>query len=288
MAEASKRMISGLVMAVLIFSFMTAMLFAHEGSTDAEVLEPVTFSVENGGSVNLGTIGPGQTLFITVNGKAIGLEGREANWGVLGVVETPASWTSGDSKVFAQRMQATVTADKFAKDGTYKVKFILTECEKKEEKCEAKQGLGSVTFYGTLSISKSVLSTVMPKTEIVTGVGQPARYDLVIENKGTANDVFEIASEGVPAWSLKKNVHVPAGGKVITFYEIATKEEKEYTPIIRIKSLSSDELKKEYTVSFVSRSDVIGDIRATKNGVLLFPIILEPLYSLMGILGYVI
>jgi len=165
---------------------------------------------------------------------------------------------------------------------------VLTECEHKEEKCEAKQGLGSVTFYGTIGVNRAVLATTIPKTAIAIGVGQPARFDIVIENKGSANDVFEISSEGVPTWEFKKNLHVPAGGRVITFYEFVSKEEKEYAPMITIKSLSSDELKQVYAVSFISRSDVVGDIRAIKNGVLLFPIVLEPLYSLLGILGYAI
>jgi hypothetical protein len=283
------RVADGRIALVVAFMLIISpgMLFAQTAQR-AEVIAPVVFSVEDGGSVSLGTIGPGQTLYITIKGKAIGNEGREANWGVLGVLETPALWNSSDSKVLAREMQATVTPDKLAKDGTYRIKLILTECEHKEEKCEAKQGLGAVTFYGVINVKRDVLATSMPKTAITTGVGQPARYDLIIENKGSANDVFEITSEGVPTWSFKKNVHVPAGGKVITFYELASKEEKEYSPTITIKSLSSDELKHAYNISFVSRSDVVGDIRATKNGVLLFPIVLEPLYSLLGIFGYVI
>jgi len=269
---------------------MTLVIMASivSAASAAEVFEPFASTVQDGGTVNLGTIGPGQTLAITVNGVAPGLGGEQGNWGVLGVLETPNGWSGFDSAVFAKRMRATVKADPGAADGVYTVKFILTECESKDEICEAKHGLGSVTFFGTIRVSRSVLATAVPTTEVTTGVNQPARYTVVIENRGNANDVFEISAEGVPAWNFKKSVHVPAGGRLNTFYEIAVNEEKSYLPTITIKSISSDELKQSYDVSLVSKSDLAGDVRATKNGVLLFPAILEPLYSLMGILGYVV
>jgi len=274
---------SGIVAMTLLV--MASIVLAQSA---AEVLEPFALTVQDGGTVNLGTIGPGQTLAVTVNGVAPGKGGEQANWGVLGVLETPNGWSGFDSAVFAKRMRATVKADPGAADGVYTVKFRLTECESKSESCEAKQGLGSVTFFGTIRVSKSVLATGMPVTAVTTGVNQPARYTINIENRGNANDVFDISAEGVPAWSFKKSVHVPAGGKLTTFYEMVVNEEKTYLPTITIKSVSSDELKQSYDVSLISKSDLAGDMRATKNGVLLFPMTLEPLYSLMGILGYIV
>lgn len=270
-------------LALAVFVMFVAMPLAF--ASVAEVLEPVAVNVNDGETVFLGTIGPGQTLFITVNGKAIGNEGREANWGVLGVMEVPTGWEGFDSVPLARQMRATVKADPTARDGTYKVKFLLTECERKNMQCEPKQGLGSVTFYGTVAISKNVLASSVINNVAEAGVGQPARYNIVIENKGSASDVFEISSSGVSAWSYNKTVHVAPSEKVITFYEFVLNEEKEYTPTIIIKSKSSELIKNEFDVGLIVKSDIIGDIRATKNGVLIFPVILEPLYSLLGILA---
>lgn len=265
--------------------FLTSMVLAQQV---AQVLEPVAVSVQNGGTVNLGTIGPGQTLAVTVNGTAIGNKGLEANWGVLGVMSTPNGWTGFDSAVFAKNMKATIKADPDAANGVYTVEFKLTECQQKNENCTPEQGLGSVTFYGTINVSSDVLVTSMPITNITTGVNQPARYPVIIENNGNADDVFQIYATGVPGWNFTKSVFVPAGGTVNTFYEIAVNEESSYLPTIVIQSSSSNQLSQSYTVALVCKSNLVGDLQATKNGVLLFPIVLEPLYSLMGIFGYVV
>ena len=257
-------------------------------AADAKILEPVVLTVSDGETVDLGTIGPGQTLSITVKGTDIGKNGLEANWGVLGVLEVPSGWQGFDSLVYAKNMKASIKADPNAPDGVYIVKLILTECENKNEICEAKQGLGKVTFYGRVKINRNVMVTNVPLTMVTTGVGQPARYPITIENKGSANDVFEIYAEGIPAWNIKKTIYVAAGEKVNTFYEIAMNEEKEYKPSIIIKSISSDRLKQTYDVDLAIKSDIIGDIKATKNGILIFPLTLEPLYTLIGILGYII
>lgn len=274
-----KSAVPNLLFIMLLFS---AVAFA----ASVEMIEPVVASVSDGDVVNLGTIGPGQTLAITVNGKAVGKDGLQANWGILGVMELPNGWSGFDSKVYAQSMRSTIKAEPTAADGNYMIKFKLTECESVNEECEAKQGLGSVTFFGRITVSRDVLSTSAQIASITTGVGQPARYPLVIENKGSASDVFEISAEGVPAWDIKKTVHVAAGQTHNTFYEIAVDEEKEYAPTIIVKSLSSDELKHSHDVKLNVKSDVIGDIKASKNGILLFPIALEPLYTVVGLLGY--
>ncbi len=273
--------VSKLAFALMLFSALAM-------AASIEMIEPVVATVSDGDVVNLGTIGPGQTLAVTVNGKAVGKDELEANWGILGVMETPDGWSGFDSKVYAQNMRATVKAEPAAADGNYMVKFKLTECESANEECEAKQGLGSVTFFGRITVSREVLSTSVQTSSITTGVGQPARYPLTIENKGSASDVFEISAKGVPAWGIKKTVHVAAGQTIGTFYEIAVNEEKEYSPTIIVKSLSSDELKHNHDVKLNVKSDVVGDIKASKNGILLFPITLEPLYTMVGLLGYFI
>lgn len=280
---ANKILKSGVIAVTLIF--MASVLFAQ---SVAQVLGPITTTVQDGGTVNLGTIGPGQTLAITVNGIATGCGGAQANWGVLGALQTPNGWIGTDSKVYAKQMRATITADPNATDGTYMAKFILTECQNKTENCVSHECLGSLTFFGTIQVNRSVLVTAMPITAITTGVNQPARYPVVIENNGNANDVFQISAAGVPGWNYTKSVYVAAGDNVTTFYEIAVGEEQSYLPTITIQSISSDELKQNYDISLIAKSNLAGDISATKNGVLLFPMTLEPLYSLMGILGYMI
>jgi len=264
------------IVSFVVFSLLVGTVFA----VTAEILGPTAVNVSDGGTLNLGKIGPGQTIDIVANGVAqdarFGLEGR---WQILRVVTVPAGWQGFDSKELATTMKAGVKAAPDARDGEYKITFRLEEDPNKQ------QELGSVTFQANVVVSRSVITATIPQDTAITGVGQPARYTIILKSTSIANDVFEISAEDVPAWSYKKFVHVPAGGTVNTFYEIVANEEKEYKPTIVIKSQASNETQISKQVSLAVKSDLIGDIKATKNGVLIFPIVLESLYSLLGIIG---
>ena len=264
----------------LVLFAVFSMLIGSVLAANAELIEPIAMSVSDGGVVNLGRIGPGQTIDIVVNGVAadarFGMEGR---WQILKVIDAPAGWQGFDSKELATTMKAGVKAAPDAKDGEYRVTFRL------EEDPNQQQGLGAVTFQVVITVSRNVISATFQKQAVVTGVGQPARYPITLKSTSIASDVFVISAEDVPSWNYVKTVHLPAGGSVNTFYEIVANEEKEYKPIIVITSHSSDEIKISKEVSMAVKSDLIGDIKATKNGILIFPIVLEPLYSLLGIIG---
>ena len=263
---------------ILLISFVSLFLAGTVLAANAELIEPFVTNVANGGVINLGTIGPGQTIDIVVNGIAIGERG-EGRWQILRVVNLPPGWQGFDSKELATRMKAGLKAANNANEGEYKIGFRL------EEDPNHQMGLGSVDFQVALTVSRNVVSATFPKQMVDTGVGQPARYSIIIKSKSAANDIFEISAENVSSWEYRKAVHVPAGGTVTTFYEIVANEEKEYNPVIVIKSQSSDDIKISQVLKLAVKSDVVGDIKATKNGVLIFPIVLEPLYSLLGIIG---
>lgn len=269
----------------IIASFLLIVLSASMAhAAVAEVLGPIQANVGDGGAIYLGKIGPGQTIYITVKGTTTtgGKFGVGGTWQILRVLETPAGWESSPSKEMAAQMQATVKAAPDAPDGRYRVQLRL------EEDVTKQQQLGSVTFYATIDVDKGVLGTAFLQKNIETGVGQPARYEIVVENKGKASDVFEIKSMGLPAWAFEKAIHVPAEKSVRTFYEFTANEEGTYEPVITIASKSSSLITAEQKVKLTIRSNVAGDIKATRNGVLLFPAVLEPLYALLGLIGYVI
>ena len=250
----------------------------------AEVISPISTKVGDGETIYLGKIGPGQMIDVVVSGKTTtgGRWGIGGTWQILRVLEVPSGWEGFDSKEMATQMKAAIKASPTAQDGRYIIKLRL------EEDVTKQQQLGSVTFYVTVDISKDVMSSLILKKTLEIGVGQPARYDIVIENKGKASDVFEISSAGVSGWNYKKIIHVPAEKSVTTFYEFTSNEEKSYEPTLTIKSQSSDLIKSEHQLKLTVKSDVVGDIKATKNGVLIFPTVLEPLYTLLGLIGYTI
>jgi len=271
----------------VLFCLTVVLLFAAVFSTVsnaavAEVLSPTVASVENGGSIYLGKIGPGQTVYVTVRGTTTtgGRYGLGGTWQILRVVELPEGWEGFDSKEMATQMQAGIKAASDAADGRYRVKLAL------EEDVTKQQQLGNVLFYVTLDVDKNVLRATFPQKETNTGVGQPARYEIIIENTGKASDIFDISSTGVPNWNFTKTIHIPAEKTVTTFYEFTVNEEGEYQPTIQITSQSSNLIASQQNVKVTVKSNLEGDIKATKNGVLIFPTVLEPLYALLGLIGH--
>ena len=249
----------------------------------AEVLEPIERNVTDGENVYLGKIGPGQTLYITVYGKARtgGKFGKGGTWQILRVVSVPEGWEGYNSKEMATYMQATIKPAKNARDGRYTITMRLEEDETKQ------QELGSVTFFVTVDVDKNVILYNVLDKEIEVGVGQPARVRITITNTGKASDVVEISSEGLlmPEYLQKKYVYVPAGKEISTYYEFISDEEKRYEPKLKIISKSSDLISHEEILNITVKSNLIGDIKATKNGILLFPSILDTFYSLIAIIG---
>ena len=285
MAEQSKKLlglIQYLVFGMFIFLFLS-LISPISMAAFTEVLEPITLKVQDNETVYLGKVGPGQTIDIVVKGEAPEGTGRYnlgGRWQILRILEIPKGWTGFNSAEMAIKMKAIVKVAENAPDGEYTIKLRL------EEDTTEQQELGSVTFFAKVKVSKDVMDSGVVDNRIEAGVGQPARYKIVIVNTGSASDVFEISSTGVPTWEFEKAIHIPAGKAITTFYEIVANEEKEYKPVLTIKSKSSEDIIEVHNLQLTVKSNVIGDIIATKNGVLVFPIILEPLYSLLGIIGY--
>jgi hypothetical protein len=264
---------------IAFFVLLTSISFA----VYAEVLEPIEKNVTNGENVYLGKIGPGQTLYITVYGKARtgGKFGKGGTWQILRVVSVPDGWEGYNSKEMATYMQATIKPAKDAKDGRYTIAMRLEEDETKQ------QELGNVAFFVTVDVDKSVLSYNVIDKDLEVGVGQPARVRIKIANAGKASDVVEISSEGIamPEDLKKKSVYVPAGKEISTYYEFISEEEKRYEPILKITPASSGLMSYEEKLNITVKSNLIGDIKATKNGILLFPSILDTFYSLIALIG---
>ena len=148
-------------------------------------------------------------------------------------------------------------------------------------------GLGNMTIYAIVNVSKEVFDIDISPTLVQTGVGQPAIYYITIRNTGAASDPFEIrVKEGqLPAWRFRKSVLVNYGSERVIPYEVVLNEEGEKTFTITVESLSSPQIYKEETLVIESRSSLITDWKATTHGLLIFPVIEETIYSIVGLLS---
>jgi hypothetical protein len=260
-----------------LFLILAALSFS---TTRVTILSPQEGAVSNGGTIDLGTIGPGQTVPILISRTVTtgGIHGVGGFMDMAMATNLPPGWDTKESKLYAEPLQVTVTADPDAAPGNYTFPVTVIDENNGEE-------LGNVTFTAKVSITWDVMDFDVSPTRISVGPGQPAQFTIAVTNKGSASDVFEVSSIGSRNWDFKKSVFVPAMSTKTIRYEIVGTEEDIYTPTIKVVSLASSNIVAEKNVTMIVRSDLFGDYKATNHGMLLFPIFEAPVYALAGIIS---
>lgn len=249
-----------------------------------QVVSPQHKEVEPGGRLYLGKIGPGQTISISVESKVStgGVHGVGGRFDVLAIRGLPQGWGARDSKLYANPMQAEITAAEDAQNGEYMVEASLVDEGGAEE--IGNEG-GKVPFTIVLDVEQDIMGMQVSNTYLETGAGQPARYHITVYNKGAANDVFEVSSSGVRGWAFKRSMYVPAGSSKEIEYEVVGNDEATYEFVIKARSISSSLISAQQGVKLKVKSDLASDYRATTKGVLLFPLVEGPVYFVAGLLS---
>ncbi|MFA6907225.1 MAG: hypothetical protein WC263_00170 [Candidatus Micrarchaeia archaeon] len=244
------------------------------------VLAPVSAQVEQGSTINIGNVGPGQTFSVAVEPKVAtgGAYGTGGAYDQLSA-DAPAGWTTQPSKLYATPLQADITVPNDAPDGEYLVALTLWD--------EAgSKGLGDdVTFLAKVTVTHEVMDMTVSPLGISTGAGQPARYTITISNKGMANDVFVVGSTGVRTWEFRRSIYIPSQTTKTLNYEVVGDDEADYDVMIFARSSSSDRISAEVPVTLRVNTDLLSDFKAVNRGVLLFPSAEAPLYFIVGLLS---
>lgn len=244
------------------------------------VSSPVEAEVNEKDIIDIGTIGPGQTISVLIKPEVHegGIYGEGGLYDYAVVSSVPDGWTGVDSKLYGSELQVTITADPNAEEGDYYSSITVVD-EFYGEK------LDNVTFSVRTTISYDVVDINIDPKYVRTGPGQPARFSITIMNKGSTGDAFEIKSEGAKRWEFKRPVFVPAESSKTIYYEIAGEEEETYRTTISVESLASPIIHAEKEVTVDIQSSIIDDLKATNNGVLIFPVFEGIVYSFLGLIA---
>jgi hypothetical protein len=244
------------------------------------VVSPLQKNVDDGDVIDLGTIGPGQTVSIQIDPLVSegGIHGIGGQYDMAVAEDLPRGWTSEKSKLYQNPLQVTITADPEAEPGNYSAKVVVIDEYNGEE-------LGNVTFDVLVEITYDVMDFKVSPAYLEVGPEQPARFSITIENKGSTSDVFQVSAEGPKRWEFKKPVFVPAQSSKTIQYEIVGREEETYRATVSVVSLASDNIADEENVTLFIKPSLIGDYKATNNGVIVFPIFQAPIYSLAGLIS---
>lgn len=245
-----------------------------------QMIEPALTEISEGETIDIGTMGPGQTIELQIHPKVYtgGVNGIGGTYDRAYATNLPPGWTAKPSKLYGNPLQVTITADPYTEVGTYTIPVVV-EDEGNGEK------LGNVRFYVRIEIREDVMDfTVSPQSKRV-GIGQPAQFQITVNNKGNAGDTFRISATGVPRWEFTKMVYVPPKGSKTILYEVAGFEEETYSSMISVQSSAAPRVGASAPISLEVYPDLLSDYKAVNNGALLFPVIEAPVYALIGLLS---
>jgi len=262
-------MLKSIAFVVFMFSAASAIL----------VTSPVVRDVGEQDIIDLGMIGPGQTISVLIEPEVAtgGIYGEGGLYDMALVTSVPPGWSKEDSKLY-RPLQATITAAPDAEEGIYSTKITVVD-EAYGEK------LDNITFNARVTISYDVVDIDIDPVYVRTGPGQPARFGITITNKGSTGDAFQIESVGAKQWEFKRAVFVPAKSSKTISYEISGEEEETYKTRVSVTSLASPIIHEEKEVTVDIHSTMFDDFKATNNGVLIFPIFEGLVYSFLGLIS---
>ncbi len=244
------------------------------------LVSPQISNAQNNDFIDVGKIGPGQTISLLIDPKVIegGIHGIGGQYDQAVAFNLPKGWSTTDSKLYQNPLQVTITTDPNSPPGNYTIPIKIID-ENDGEK------LGNIILNVKVQITWDVMDFEVTPSSINTGPGQPARFALKITNKGSTSDVFQVSTSGPKRWQFTKPVFIPAQSSKTIYYEIVSNEEETYQSTIKVVSLASNNIADEENVTLSVHSDLFGDYKATNHGVVVFPIFEAPVYSFAGLLS---
>jgi hypothetical protein len=263
-----------------IRALVAALILLSSAAFAIGLVSPAVGDVKDGDTIDLGTIGPGQTISVLIDPLVTsgGIHGLGGQYDIATVEDLPRGWAMQESKRYQKPLQVTITADPDAAEGDYMATIKAVDEFNGEQ-------LGNVSFAVKIHITYDVMGFDVAPSRTTVGPGQPARFSIIITNKGATGDAFDVSATGAKRWEFRKQVFVPAMSSKTILYEIVGDEEMTYTTPIRVMSLASSKISGEKNVTMEIKSDLFGDYRATNNGVVVFPIFESLMYSLAGLLS---
>ncbi len=240
-------------------------------------------TVSNDGVIDYGMVGPGQSFAIKISPTV--REGNVASGKYLGrwdgayATKLPEGWKTRPSGLYGDPLNVEVTVDPLAVEGDYSFSVVA------EDENGADHIGGAISFNVVVHVRRDVLAASITPIMQEVGAGQPARFTVTLTNLGTAPDTFRIGAQGVKGWSYVVSEYLAPGATKTFNYEVVGADEAYYPLVLFVESQSSPQIRYEQPVSLQVRTNLVADFKATSHGVLLYPPIMLPVYSLAGILG---
>lgn len=243
------------------------------------VIGPVNTTLYNNQSVYLGKVGPGESFYVLADPNTTSINGNYVNigWDTLKASVLPGGWSSQPSPLYENPMKAKITVSPNAAYGKYTLEFRASNIY---------SGIGNLTFYGTVNVTPNVFRLGVSPISASSGIGQPANLYISINNTGISDDPFIISAQGLPAWNVSDEVISLHSTRNVFTYPVFANQPGVYGFNLTVSSATSPLIREEYPVRLIVRESLLSDYNSVGGGISLSPIIFEPAYAFMSLLGY--
>ncbi|MDE1768033.1 MAG: hypothetical protein KGH62_01570, partial [Candidatus Micrarchaeota archaeon] len=246
------------------------------------VIGPTTATLNNGATIYLGKVGPGESFYVLAQSSTTNATGYVVNigWDQLNATNLPQGWTTQASPLYENPMKIKVTVPPNANYGLYNITLHAVNVQNYSR-------LGSITVTAQVDVSPNVFSLSVQPKSISSGPGQPTNLYVTINNTGISDDPFNISAVGLPAWNVADDVVALHSTKSTYVYPVYVNEPGTYSFNLTVGSTTNPALHLSQHINMTASESLLNDYRSVGQGVVLSPVIFDPSYELMLFLSYI-
>lgn len=267
----------GLILLPIIIGISFVALF---NATYVNMTEPYATQITQNGSVFLGTVGPGETFYVTISAETTNSTGAvfPIGWDELSASSLPSGWIAQNSPLYTSTPSVKIAVAPQASNGTYSFNLTAVNLGNYSK-------LGHIRFTAYVNVTPDVFKLNVLPTAITVGPGNPADIYVTINNTGVSDSPFNITVFGLPAWNRSMTVialHHTEGKFIYPIYE---NEPGQYHIRLYVSSIASPLVYKQSNITLTTKASLASDYEAIGRGVLAFPITYAPVYAIMYLIS---
>jgi hypothetical protein len=269
------------VVLIMFFALLALGAVSFAAGTYVNITEPYNATVTSNGSIYLGKAGPGQTFSITISSLTTNGTGAvfSRGWNKLVVTSYPKGWVVKNSALYRSTLTIDITPSPQAANGTYKLGLSAVNIGNYSK-------IGSLNFVAYVNITPNVFRMSVAPEKVYGSPGEPKSITVTINNTGVSDSPFVINVSGIQGVQLQPETVIALHHTSETFkYAIFARTPGRYTPTVNVSSLESPLVRKSVGINLDIKPSLLDDYYAIGQGSPIFPIIYEPSYVLMYVIG---
>lgn len=272
---------NGLPGKIVFIALMAAFsIVAISHATYVNIIEPYNATVQQNGSVYLGSAGPGQTFYVTILANTTNSTGAayQIGWDELQASSLPNGWISQNSPLYTTEPSIKITIAPQAANGTYGFNLTAINIGNYSK-------LGNLRFAAYVNVTPNVFKLSVTPTDLNAGPGQPSDIYVTINNTGVSDSPFVMTLHGLPAWNYTKTVIALHHTQDSFAYPVFVDEPGVYHVGLYVSSIASPLIYKQSNITVTTKASIANDYAALGQGALTFPIIYAPAYAVMYLIS---